>query len=180
MEEDYDMVPHNEILKLKKEVEDLKSGTGSEIRKAMHELTDSINRMNEILKEAAEGMKTEESESLQLNKKIGLLIDKLDAITEENKKIAESMITLADLIKERFPVQRGSQVPRMLPRAPPEPTMPLRSVPPPMSTQNIPSPLPLPSSQRKGLPPTPLGFGEKKKKGLFSRMKWFLKILANK
>ena len=62
MEEDYDMVPHHEILKLKKEVEDLKSGTGSEIRKAMQDLTASVIRMNEILKEATEGMKKEESD----------------------------------------------------------------------------------------------------------------------
>ena len=164
MVEDYDMVPHNEILNLKKEINDLKIGTGSEIRKAMQALTDSVNKMNEILKEAAQGMKTEESEAMQLNKKIGLLIDKIDVITEENKKIAESMISFAELIKERFPVQQPGQAQRMIPQRPipPQPA-PIKVGPPkaaPMpAQQNMPPPL----IQKKELPPLPLKATKKKR-----------------
>jgi len=175
MEEDYDMVPHDEILNLKKEVNDLKIGTGSEIRKAMQALTASVNKMNEILKEAAQGMKTEESEAMQLNKKIGLLIDKLDVITDENKKIAGSMISFAELIKERFPVQQPGQAQRMIPPKPipsqPAPRIisPIRAGPPkaaPMpAQQNMPHPL---FSHKKGLPPLPPNIT--KKKGLFGKL----------
>ena len=86
MEEDYEIVPHNEILKLKKEVDELKSSTGHKIKNAMQELTDSVNSMNNLLKVAAEGMRTEESEASSLNKRMDLLINKLDLIADENRK----------------------------------------------------------------------------------------------
>lgn len=165
MEEDYEMVPHNEILKLKKEVDELKSTTGSEIKNVMQELTDSINNMNKILKTAAEGMKAEESEASNLSNKLDSLIEKLGVVVEENKKIAESMITLAQLIKKRFPIPQPKAAfpqrlsgPSLVKRTmPPEPMPRPRTIPPQQGTE-------------KRLPPLPPAFEKEKRRGLFEKL----------
>ena len=52
-DEDYEIVPHIEVIKLKKQLEELKAGSGSDMKKPMEELTNSMNKMNDILKEAS-------------------------------------------------------------------------------------------------------------------------------
>lgn len=178
---DYDIVPHNEIFKLKQEVDELKNATSSDIQKAMHELTDSINNMNDILKEASKGMKTEENEALVLTKKFDSLIDVIKITIDENKKIAEAMISLSKLIKDILSLHRANKNSEMPPQMmPPQPQATqfraqmagsAHNIPPPRSVPGIQTPIapPIPRENTQPRPPPPLEQGSKT--GLFRRMR---------
>ncbi|MBN1385631.1 hypothetical protein JW968_01495 [Candidatus Woesearchaeota archaeon] len=106
MDEDYDLVPHEEIIKLRKEVEELKknplAGTdsGKKLMGSINDLTLSLNAMMNLFKQASDEMKIEERESQIVAKKIEPLYDKLDELMGTNEKIAKGILTMANMLKE--------------------------------------------------------------------------------
>jgi uncharacterized phage infection (PIP) family protein YhgE len=100
MDEDYDMVPHNEIIRLKKEMEALKSGSGN-IQKPMEELSNNLNKMISIFNTAVDELKLEKQEEEFTAKKLDPINEKLDNIIEQNKQIAEAIVAVVDMVKEK-------------------------------------------------------------------------------
>ena len=99
-DDDYELLPHKDIIELKKELEKLKKGPTPESRDQMEKLTDSINNLLNLFKEASSQMHLEEQEGNLVSEKLGPIEEKLDQILDQNQKIAEGIVALADLIKE--------------------------------------------------------------------------------
>lgn len=111
-EEEYDLVPHSEVEKLKKQFQDLKehpygeTESGRKLMSGIDELSRSIEGLMDLLKDAAEQMSERPEEGSQKE-----VMDKLDELIDENKKIAKGVLAVADMIKDlqnsmQQPVQR--------------------------------------------------------------------------
>ncbi|RMF55169.1 hypothetical protein D6745_02950 [Candidatus Woesearchaeota archaeon] len=153
VEEDYELFPRREIEKLKEEVELLKRnpiGTtpvGKDLLSSVEQLNSSINNMLELFKNAADQMKFEEKEKTDSAARIKELEEKLDKIIDQNYKIAEGVVAIADMVKEmkKKPIPKPVSHPKPIPPASPSPLGP---------TPVGPSPSPPPL----GTPPTGLDF----------------------
>ena len=169
-DEPYDMMPHRDIIELKEQLQKLKAEkfSSQELMNSMSALTKSMDSMLGLFKEAAEELKVEEKEDAT-NKK-------LNEIIEQNKVIADGMVTVSDMIKgfiekQSKPVQAQpsfqSPVPEPAFQQPPlepplnEPSLPNETPPvPPQGSVVMPS-IPFSSLDE---PPKP------KKKGLFGKL----------
>ncbi|NQU98931.1 hypothetical protein HQ533_05700 [Candidatus Woesearchaeota archaeon] len=155
MVDDYELLPHEELEALRREVQHLKkspypdSKQNKNLLDTMDDLNTSINKLIKIFEGAQEDIIKEYSESSPTQI--------LKQISEQNAKIAEGIVALADLVK--------GGPPRGMPKLP---TAPI-----PGTTPNIP-----PSDLGKPMPgPPKLGddfklpdLDEKpKKKGLFGK-----------
>src|SRR3989338_5018392 len=99
---DFELIPNKELLRLRKEIDNLKSGKeGSDVTESIESLAKSIETLNELFYAATEEMKAEEKSEHVIVKKIEPLINKLDEISEQNTKIAKAIVALSDMIKER-------------------------------------------------------------------------------
>ena len=166
MDDSYEMVPYKDILELKKDIEELKKGGGTELIASMRSLTSIINELIAILKEAAKGMSEDSSGSLKN------VSDKLDAIIAQNEKIADGLVAIGDMMENnrannKTVVFNPNQPPRIQPMqfAQPTTSMPL----PPTMQREIPD-MPdfnLTPQQNIGMP----NFPEPRKKGLFGRFR---------
>lgn len=184
-EEEYDLVPHSEVEKLKKQVEALKehpygeTEAGRSLMTGIDELSKSIESLIELFKDAAERMK-EEPEKDEANKEI---LEKLDELIDENKKIAKGVLAVADMIKDlqapqpmpQRPMPRyGPMPPRRHPSMAPSGLTPQpltgAPIPPPPREGPMPpmGPPPMgPMPPPRGMPPPPPPPPPEKKKGLF-------------
>src|SRR3989338_788567 len=98
---DFELIPNKELLRLRKEIDNLKSGKeGTDITESVEALTKSIETLNELFYAATEEMKAEEKSEHVIVKKIEPLINKLDEISEQNTKIAKAIIALTDMIRD--------------------------------------------------------------------------------
>ncbi len=146
---DYELIPNKELLRLRKEIDRLKSGKeGSDITETVESLTKSIETLNELFFAATQEMKAEEKSEHTILRKIEPLFDKLDEISEQNTKIARAIIALTDMIKEHRP---SAPMPRPAPR--------------PLFRQTPASPAPSFSPPPRFTPPGPPS--APRKKGLF-------------
>lgn len=118
-EEDYDLVPHKEVLELKKQVDEIKAhpfgstSEGKQMLEAILKLSESMDRLTSLFQEAAEQMKLEEREAELIGKKLDPLFGRMDDMIEQNKRIAKGIIAVADIVKENSgrPMQRSSPPP---------------------------------------------------------------------
>ena len=94
----------------------------------MEKLSDSINTLLSLFKEASSQMHLEEQEASMVAEKIIPIEEKLDQILEQNQKIAEGIVALADLIREMQDDQKRKDRPgyniRMSQPPMPSPNMP--------------------------------------------------------
>jgi len=157
-DEDWELMPHHQIENIKRDVERLKknpfagTSSGGDLLEAIDKLNSNINELMEIFKMAHEEMGTKEIRGEDEN--IEKLSKKVDRLADENRKIAQGIIGLADLVKRNVPHQPQPQMIRPL-RRPPEIS--------PGATQfNAPG--------SKMPPPPPSNVGEEKK-NLFDRFK---------
>ena len=104
--EDYDIVPHKRLIELQRQVEDLKKNpygstdSGKKMMETMTSLTTSIDGLLTLFKDAAQEMRVEEHDVGILSKNMRPLMEKLDELIEQNKKIARGIIAIADMVKE--------------------------------------------------------------------------------
>lgn len=196
----YELMPHKKIKQIKKEIESLKkkaeteSFTSKSFMSSVSSLTNSIDSLMELFKEATEGMKFEEQAEEEVSKKIEPLLARMDDIEEQNRKIAQGIVVIADMVtemKEKMekkesemprirPMPRPKIImppqPRPMPPKPPRGPPPLRPMPPPIPPPPGARPMPPPPWEKPGAPsPIPPGppmpslpefKAEKKKKGL--------------
>ena len=167
MAEDYALTSMSEVRKLQKELEELKknplgsTASGKGFMESLDNVSGSLENMMELFREASEQMKLEEREEQILAKKIGPILDKLDAIEDQNKKIAQGIVAVADMVEE-MSSKMESPKPKL---SMPEPT-PIGPISPPPSMPGEeeselsfggptapPAPAPLRSRPSQGLPP---------------------------
>jgi len=104
--EDYDLMPHKVINDLKGELKRLKSkskpiGKGSPIDyDSIENLNASVHELLGLLKEASQDLKGESSEENQTINKLDDAVEKMDLLLDQNEKIAEGILTVANMIKE--------------------------------------------------------------------------------
>ncbi len=166
MEKDdgYIVTPYSDISETKKKLKrlDNKDEVGSsELISSMKDLTKNMSGMLELFKTAADEMKLEEQEEHTVSEHINPIMQKLDEIIEQNKIIAEGMVALSELVKEKLsdaPAFKGPSGP--LPTRPPAHNGPSRPVspppvqPPPGPAQSMAPPPAFDSMPPPGMPPS--------------------------
>lgn len=103
-EEDYDFVPYKDISELKKELEAVKGRrdvSTKELYDAVQHLAQTMNDIVEVFGAAAEQMNLEEKERESDIKKHEIIISKLDKLIDQNRTIAEGMVAIVEMIKEK-------------------------------------------------------------------------------
>ncbi|MCH8004280.1 MAG: hypothetical protein IH934_06660 [Nanoarchaeota archaeon] len=163
-DEPYDMMPHMDIIELKKQLQKLKAEkfSSQELMNSMSALTKSMDSMLRLFKEASEELKVEEKEDA-INKK-------LDAVIEQNKIIADGMVTVSDMIKDFIEKQKE---PKPVPV--PEPAFQQPPLEPSLNEPNLELDQPMPKQGPVVMPSIPFSSLDEppkpKKKGLFGRLK---------
>lgn len=161
--EPYEVMPYSEISALKKEIKKLKNKEddveSKDLVKSMNGLTQNIDSMLQIFRKATEEMQLEEEEEKAVSKQINPLMEKLDEIIEQNKIIAEGMVALSDIVKERFPEKKMQKPPMNKPNMPSSPNMNFQqnsrpSMPPPPDMNKFPNAPPQNSNGPNMPPPT--------------------------
>ncbi|PIN86019.1 hypothetical protein COV19_06720 [Candidatus Woesearchaeota archaeon CG10_big_fil_rev_8_21_14_0_10_44_13] len=179
-QEDYDLMPHQEVTRLRREVEDIKqhpfgsTHEGKELLEAISGLSQSMDHLTGLFQEAAEQMKLEERESELIGKKLDPLFGRIDELIDQNGKIAKGIIAVADMVKETNVKARPQPAPAPRPypqqqfspgiRVEPPAQQMMQQNFPPMANQGNPSQMSSPS----GMPPPPPPLNAPEKKGFFS------------
>ena len=158
MAKDYAIVPEEEVLKLKSDVEKIKRNPfqayGSEdLIESINNMTKAINSLIELFRTAAEEMKLEERETETIGRRIEPMFAKLDMLVDQNQKIARGVVAVADML-ERQPSAREEQISLPPPSMQPRPFAPQS----PMSPQRMQGmPPPMGAPKQMGMPPAPAG-----------------------
>ena len=102
--EPYSITPDSDIKDLKEEIKHMEGNfENSPLTNSMKSLTKSMDNMLEIFKTATESVKAEDHEKADISGQLIPIMEKLDELLDQNKIIAEGMIALSDLVKERIP-----------------------------------------------------------------------------
>ena len=105
-DDDYDLLPHQEIEELKRQVQELKTrsdkSSSQEIVKSLDQLTRAMDSMLRLFTEASQEVKGDDKEHEQI-------AEKLDEVMEQNKTIAEGMVAVLDMVGDF--VERQNQKP---------------------------------------------------------------------
>ena len=104
-EEDFDLVPYKDISELKKELEGMKGRKdvpAKDIYDAVQKLAQTMTDMLEVFGAATEQMKLEEREYESEARKHEMIIYKLDRLIEQNRTIAEGMVAIVEMVKEKI------------------------------------------------------------------------------
>jgi len=127
VEEDYEIVSRKEIDRLKHEIKDLREGKDSA---SASNIMGKLNQMLELFKDASINIK----EDMPLGKKIDVMNEKLEKLLDQNHKIAEGMITVAEMLSGEKPKgQQPQSTPKQaIPSKEPQqyPQMPHPGIPP--------------------------------------------------
>jgi chromosome segregation ATPase len=105
-DEDYELLPHNEIRRLKDEISKLKGGSYAEtdkgLRRAVSDLAEKISSMNEILESASQDLKEEDKEAEIIKDKIDPIMEKMTELVDQNEKIARGLVAINDIVDEKM------------------------------------------------------------------------------
>ncbi len=181
MDDNYEMVPYKDLLELKKDIDDIRRSSSPELLDAVKTLNAHIIELLAIIKEAAKGMSETDGAGL---KKIS---DKLDAISEQNEKIADGIVALSDALDTSQNQKSSNQwqepeLPRFAqPLQPPMQAMQNFNPMPPMQPSSLPAhsreralpemdtfSIPPPPQMQQGMPQFPL---QQPKRGLFGKFR---------
>lgn len=102
VEEEYELLPHKEIVELKEELRKLKSlppEAGHHTEASYETLTKKMDRLIEIFEEAEKSVEVEEG-AVTFKERMAPFKDKMDKILEQNSEIAEGIVALADIMNE--------------------------------------------------------------------------------
>ena len=101
-EEEYELLPHKDIVELREELRKLKSlpsEAGSHAEASYEDLTKKMDRLIEIFENAEKSLKIEEG-AMSFKEKMAPFTEKLNKALEQNSEIAEGIVALADLMSE--------------------------------------------------------------------------------
>ncbi len=174
-EEEYELLPHKDIVELREELRKLKSlpsEAGRHAEVSYEDLTKKMDRLIEIFEEAEKTIKIEEG-AATFKEKMTPIVDKMNEILRQNSEIAEGIVALADIMNEMkeklevgviYKAKEAERIktepipaPRFGPAAPPAgpPRPPVPGAPPPPPGM-LPPRLPMPPPGAPGpVPPLP-------------------------
>ncbi|MBI4452617.1 hypothetical protein HY637_04250 [Candidatus Woesearchaeota archaeon] len=112
VDDDYGIVPYKDISDLKRELEGIrekKDISAKDLHEAVRKLTEIMSNMLGVFAAAAEELKLDDKEYEAENKKHETIISKLDKLIDQNKTIAEGMVAIVELVKEKFPQKEKEQ-----------------------------------------------------------------------
>ncbi|MEM0231395.1 MAG: hypothetical protein QXW00_01680 [Candidatus Woesearchaeota archaeon] len=97
MSDEYELIPHREILELRKEIAELKEHLrGKQIPEQPgaqpKNLSDSINELLQVFKEATEQLKSKPATS-----------ESMALLVQQNEKIAKGLLMIEDTLEEYLP-----------------------------------------------------------------------------
>ncbi|NOZ80080.1 MAG: hypothetical protein GXP63_00265 [DPANN group archaeon] len=202
-DDEYELTPHKELIKLRQELERLKkdsiSDTSSDdLLGHIKELNHSIKSLTILFKDAAQDISHSDEKIHTVQQNFNPMMERLDMLVEQNKKIAAGIVSVAELIREKMneplhpePAAMPSSLygstpslgPQGLQSLPKEPAAPSFSSAPPMPPMGglqqagnlTPPPMSFSSSAGSGSPPLPDPFADSEstdsKKGLFSKFR---------
>lgn len=104
-EDDYGMIPYEDVSELKNKLGSMasrKDVSTKDMFEAVHQLAGTMHDMLEIFSAAAEQLKVEEKEYDAESKKHDVIVSKLDKLIDQNKTIAEGMVAIVEMFKEKF------------------------------------------------------------------------------
>lgn len=126
-EQDFESDSYRSISDLNKELAAMKGKKDVSVKDlydTVQKLTATMTDMLEVFGAAAEQLNLEEKEYEADARKHELIISKLDKIIDQNKTIAEGMVAIVDMIKEKVvPLARQREEPIFRPRPEPKPFM---------------------------------------------------------
>ena len=96
---------YKDISELKKELEAMKGRkdiSARDLYQSVQKMSQTMSDMLEVFGAAAEQMRQEEKEYGIETKKHELILSKLDKVIEQNKTIAEGMVSVVDMVKEKL------------------------------------------------------------------------------
>ena len=161
-EDDYDLIQYKDISELKKELEGMKGRkdvSSKELYDGVQKLPQTISDMLEVFGAAAEQLKLEDKEREQEGKKHDAILYKLDKVLDQNKTIAEGMVSIVELVKKKLPlVQQEREAPMFKPKPEPKPFMKPQQEWMPEPIMPRPQPMPQSAPQQPPMPP-PMNFG---------------------
>src|SRR3989338_5307111 len=112
-EEDFEVDSYKSISDLNKELVAMKGKKDISVKDlydTVQKLTGTMSDMLEVFGAAAEQLKLEEREYETDARKHEFIISRLDKIIDQNKTIAEGMVAIVDMIKEKIlPLTRPKQ-----------------------------------------------------------------------
>ncbi len=153
-----DLVQYKDISDLKRELEGMKGRkdiSAKELYDAVQKLAQTMTGILEIFGAAAEQMNLEEKEYESSARKHDMIVSKLEKLIDQNKTIAEAMVGIVDMVKDKFvapakereesffkpkPEQRPFMRPQTEWQPRPEPMMPRAQQIMPQMAQPMPSP----------------------------------------
>lgn len=100
-----DLVSYKDISELKKELEGMKGKKDVSVKElydAVQRLAQTMTDMLEVFGAAAEQMQLEEQSNESIAKKHEMIVSKLDKLIDQNKTIAEGMVAIVDMVKEKI------------------------------------------------------------------------------
>lgn len=100
-----DVVQYKDISELRKEFDVMKGKKdipAKELYEAVQKLTQTVTGMLNIFSAATEQMKLEEREYESDARKHEMIISKLDKLIDQNKTIAEGMVAVVEMVKEKI------------------------------------------------------------------------------
>ena len=123
IEDEYELLPHKDIVELREELRKLKSlppEAGSHAESSYEELSQRMDNLIEIFDNAEKSLKVEDG-AMSFKEKMAPFTEKLDKVLEQNSEIAEGIVALSDMVKEKFseeyPPQKASPfLQKLLPR----------------------------------------------------------------
>ncbi|MBW3014106.1 hypothetical protein KY335_02585 [Candidatus Woesearchaeota archaeon] len=104
-EEGYQIVSQRDVRKLKQELKAMKEGKGgdvSELQDRLEDLTERIDAMIEIFESAAAELREEDKEAEIISKKIDPIFARLDSMDEQNRKIAQGLVAINEIVEEKL------------------------------------------------------------------------------
>jgi uncharacterized phage infection (PIP) family protein YhgE len=119
--ENYELISRKNISKIRKDLEELRgtnpAGAGiSDLKDSIEKLSYNLENMLSVFEAASEEMKLEDRETEAIAKRIDPLLEKLDMIIDQNKKIAQGIVAVADIVNE---MKSGIKPAEMKPFRPP-------------------------------------------------------------
>ncbi|MBW3020702.1 hypothetical protein KY334_05375 [Candidatus Woesearchaeota archaeon] len=113
-QDNYELMPLDEIKRLKDEISELKKekhyAPSFVVARSLERLANSLEGLFKIFEVAATDIEQDTTSKLSFEERISPIIAKLDRLESQNKDIAEGMLALADIVKKLDESRSGAKV----------------------------------------------------------------------
>ncbi|MBS3128016.1 hypothetical protein J4410_02635 [Candidatus Woesearchaeota archaeon] len=102
VEDEYELIPHKEIVELKDEIRKLHENPPSptkHLQISMNDLARKLDQMTEVFEKSMKVMSDEEG-GLSFQERMQPLLHRMDKILEQNAQIADGIVAMADMMND--------------------------------------------------------------------------------